>query len=170
MRRRALLLLPALAACAYGPPGGLAAVPWDAGHFMGTWFEIARLDNPDERGLEQVSIAFAPASDGTIGVLQRGLRSSTGHWIERAGQAWPLRDPGTASLALRFTGGPQQGRHVIRLAENYSIALVAGADRDALWLLARAPTLPPRTVADWLGFARAQGFDVAAMVRNPLNA
>lgn len=166
--RRRLLLLALLwpAACAPGPPPGLGVAQWDPDRFAGTWFEIARLDNSAQQGQEQASLAVARRPDGMFSVVWRGLESRAGRWTQHEATARPLSDPATASLVLAFADGTRVTWHVIRLAEDYSILLAAGAGRDRLWLLARTPGLPPAVEADWLAFARAHGFATGRMVRN----
>jgi len=164
--RRAVLVLPlALAACAGSPPRSASPVPWQPERFLGTWFEIARLDAPFQRGLEMVSVHYRLAQDGSIAMQLRGLDGATGQWREVVARARPMGDPAIASWRLAYfpRGG---GHHVIRLAEDYSIALVAGSRPDQLWLLARTPVLPEPVVADWLGFARSRGFPVQAIIRD----
>ncbi len=54
----ALLLLPllGLVGCSYAPPKGVAVVsPFELPRYLGTWYEIARLDHSFEEGLSQVS-------------------------------------------------------------------------------------------------------------------
>jgi apolipoprotein D and lipocalin family protein len=166
MDRRVLLMLPVLAACAGGPPAGVVAVPWDADRYLGKWYEIARLDQPFQKGLEQVTAEYSRNPDGSIRVVNRGLESATGRFREATARATFMRDPGTASLSVAFFPPFSGGYHVIRLAEDYSIALVTGNDNSYLWLLARTPTLPQATVDEWLAFARARGFAVDRMVRD----
>jgi apolipoprotein D and lipocalin family protein len=168
MHRRPLLLatLPIVAACAGGPDRGLAAVPWEPERYLGKWYEIARLDQSFQRGLAQVTAEYSRNPDGTIRVVNRGVETATGRIREATAVARPLRDPGTASLSVSFFGPFSGGYHVIRLAEDYSIALVTGNDRSYLWLLARRPDLPEPVVAEWLAFAQARGFDTARMIRD----
>lgn len=145
-------------------------MPWDPDRYLGTWFEIARLDQSFQRGLEQVTAEYARNPDGSIRVVNRGLESATGKWREATARATPMRDPGTASLKVAFFPPFTGGYHVIRLAEDYSIALVTGNDRSYLWLLSRAPSLPEPVIAEWLEFARVRGFAVDRIVRDPPRA
>jgi apolipoprotein D and lipocalin family protein len=170
MFRRPLLLLQTLlapllaAACASGPAEGLTPVRFDAERYLGTWHEIARLDQSFQRGLEQVTATYSRNPDGTIRVVNRGLRTTTGEERSATARARFLREPEVASLAVSFLWPFEGGYHVIRLAPDYSIALVTSNDRSFLWLLSRTPTLPEPVVAEWLEFARARGFAVDTMI------
>jgi apolipoprotein D and lipocalin family protein len=165
--RRALLLSSAtLAAACTGLPRGLEAVRFEPERYLGAWYEIARLEQSFQRGLTNVTATYTALPDGRIGVVNRGIRPD-GTISEAQGVARFLGARDVASLAVRFSGPFEGGYNVIRLDPEYRIALVAGPDRSFLWLLSRTPTLPEPVVQDWLEFARARGFDTAAMIRTP---
>lgn len=55
------------------PPKGVQPITnFDANRYLGKWYEIARLENWFERGLEQVSATYEKRNDGGIRVLNRG--------------------------------------------------------------------------------------------------
>jgi apolipoprotein D and lipocalin family protein len=56
------------------------------------------------------------------------------------------------------------GYNVIALDKDYRYALVCGPDRDYLWLLARAPKIPPEVKQQMLDIATRQGFDVSKLL------
>ena len=59
-----------LSGCATAPPPGVSAVsPFDLQRYLGTWFEVARLDHRFERGLSQVSATYSLNADGSVKVL-----------------------------------------------------------------------------------------------------
>ena len=41
--------------------------------YLGTWYEIARLDHSFERGLEKVTAEYSPRDDGGIKVVNKGF-------------------------------------------------------------------------------------------------
>lgn len=47
----------------------------DANQYLGTWYEIARLDHSFERGLEQVTANYSKNADGSIKVINRGFNT-----------------------------------------------------------------------------------------------
>lgn len=55
------------------PPKGVQPISgFDAGRYLGKWYEVARLENRFERGLEQVTATYGKRSDDGISVLNRG--------------------------------------------------------------------------------------------------
>ena len=55
------------------PPKGVQPIThFEASRYLGKWYEVARLENRFERGLEQVTATYGKRSDGGISVLNRG--------------------------------------------------------------------------------------------------
>ncbi|HCQ7177643.1 TPA: lipocalin family protein, partial [Enterobacter cloacae] len=63
------------------PPSGVTVVSnFDAQRFLGTWYEIARLDHRFERGLEKVTAHYSSMDDGGIQVINRGYNPDRQMW------------------------------------------------------------------------------------------
>lgn len=156
----------ALVACkSPTPPKGVQPIAgFDGRSYLGKWYEIARLENRFERGLEQVTATYSTRSDGGIGVLNRGYDPLKNQWQESQGKAYFTGAPSIAALKVSFFGPFYGGYNVIKLDEDYQYALVSGPDRDYLWLLARTPTIPETVKQDYLQTARALGFRVDRLV------
>lgn len=148
-----------------GIPEGLEPVrDFDTERYLGTWYEIARLDHPFERGLEAVSATYSPREDGGIRVLNRGYDPAADEWREVVGKAYAQGDPAVGSLEVSFFGPFYGGYHVIWLDEEYRDAIVAGPDRSYLWLLSRETSLSAERRDELLAFARGAGFDVPSLI------
>lgn len=154
-----------VAGCA-GPPAGITPVAdFDLNRYMGTWYEIARLDHRFERGLSRVSATYSPEEGGRVEVLNRGFDRSTGKWKEIRGRASLLTDSGAASLKVSFFPLIYSGYHVIELDQNrYSHALVCGPSRSYLWILARERRLDPNTLNRLILTANSLGFPTDKLV------
>lgn len=153
-----------LAACT-GVPKGIEPVRgFDAGRYLGTWYEIARLDHSFERGLDHVSATYTKRQDGGIDVLNRGYDPARKVWREAKGKAYFIGDADRASLKVSFFGPFYGGYHVFALNPDYRWALVSGPTRDYFWMLARQPTLSPDIGTELLAKARDAGFDTSAIV------
>lgn len=165
MKRRTLIAvcLAALAAvvgCSVKPPEGLEVVTgFEIDRYLGTWYEIARLDHRFERGLTNISAQYAARPGGGVSVLNRGYDVRKGEWKEARGKAFFIGDPSVASLKVSFFGPFYGGYHVIALdRENYRWAMVAGPGREYLWILARERTLDPAVRDALVAQARQAGF------------
>ena len=156
----ALVCALALAGCATAPPDGVQPVTgFELKRYLGRWYEIARLDHSFERGMSDVNATYALQDDGSVQVINRGYDTQRQAWKEAIGRALFIGDRQTASLKVSFFGPFYGGYHVIALdQQNYRWSLVAGPDRDYLWILARDKTLPADIREQLVRLARELGF------------
>ncbi len=151
--------------CASSPRGIDAVTGFDLDRYLGTWYEIARLDHRFERGLSDVSATYTYRSDGGIDVLNRGLNRLTNSWKEAKGRAYTIGEPGQASLKVTFFWPFYAGYNVIELdLDDYHYALVCGPSRKYLWILAREKQLDKAIVERLVGKAKGLGFQTDALI------
>jgi apolipoprotein D and lipocalin family protein len=167
MRRRLLLtLLPLLLAGCVAVPDGLQPVSgFQAERYLGTWYEIARLDHSFERGMSRVTAKYRKRDDGGLDVINRGYLADSKTWKQAAGKAYFVQSPDIGYLKVSFFG-PFYGSYVVFEidAQDYRYALVSGPDRSYLWLLARSPTLDVATRDRLVARAAAAGFDTSKLI------
>ena len=70
-----------LLACTGVPEGVDPVTDFDQNRYLGTWYEIARLDHSFEHGLSEVSATYDVNPDGSISVLNRGFDQEEGEWL-----------------------------------------------------------------------------------------
>ncbi|WP_182090717.1 lipocalin family protein, partial [Serratia sp. ME43] len=76
-------------ACSVSPPKDIKVVNnFDSQRYLGTWYEIARLDHRFERGLQQVTAHYSPRADGGLNVINRGFNPQKQQWQESEGKAY----------------------------------------------------------------------------------
>lgn len=155
-----------LTACSTDAPDGITAVtPFAITRYAGKWFEIARLDHSFERDMTDVSANYRQQDDGSVEVINRGFDTKRNEWREAIGKAKFTGDTNRASLKVSFFGPFYGGYHVVALDQkDYRWALVAGPDRDYLWILARDRQLPPEIREQLLVRARELGFDTQKLI------
>lgn len=154
-----------LSACSTLPPAGIQPVSgFELARYSGNWYEIARLDNRFERGLSEVSASYSLNDDGSIKVINRGYDPATTRWKEAQGRALFNGDRQVASLKVSFFGPFYGGYHVVALDPGYQWAMVAGNDRDYLWILARDKQLPQTVTQPLLRQAASLGFDTTSLI------
>ena len=147
------------------PPKGVTVVtPFEASRFLGTWYEIARLDHRFERGLDRVTATYSQRSDGSISVVNKGYNLDRGRWQKIEGVAKFTGSPDRAALKVSFFGPFYGGYNVIALDKDYRHALVCGPNRDYLWILSRTPSLPADVRESLVNAAARQGFDVRKLI------
>lgn len=154
-----------LNACLGAPDGVTPVTGFELNRYLGTWYEIARLDHSFERGLEQVTAEYSMRDDGGVRVLNRGFSVSDQNWEEAEGKAYFVEDDNTGYLKVSFFG-PFYGSYVIFELEqdNYDYAFVSGPDTSYLWLLARTPEVSPAVIRRFEQRASSLGFDVDNLI------
>lgn len=138
-----LLLAFALQSACVGLPEGTEAVEdFELDRYLGTWYEIARLDHRFERGLSNVTANYSMRDDGGVAVVNRGYKTDSNEWDDATGKAYFIGDTDIGQLKVSFFGPFYGGYNILELdKDGYQYALVAGPDRSYLWILARSPNL-----------------------------
>ena len=146
------------------PPGVTVVSNFDVQRFLGTWYEIARLDHQFERGLEKVTVSYSAMDDGGIRVINRGYNPDRQMWQQSVGQAYFTGASNRAAMTASFIGPYYGGYNVIARDSEYRHALGGGPDRNYLWLLSRTPTISAEMKQQMLDIATRQGFDVTKLI------
>ena len=133
--------------------------------YLGTWYEIARLDNSFEKGLTRITAQYSLRDDGGLRVVNRGYLAKKNTWKEAEGKAYFMKKPDQGYLKVSFFG-PFYGSYIILELdhENYQYALVCGPDKSYLWLLARSPKIGKDIQDILIAKAQALGFDVSKLI------
>lgn len=152
------LLCVFLSACAGIPEGIQPVTGFQVERYLGKWYEIARLDHPFERGLEQVSAEYSQREDGDIRVLNRGFNTRQQKFEEAEGRAKFVGQPDVGQLKVSFFGPFYGGYNIVELDPNYQYVLVAGNNRDYLWILARTSQLEAAVQQRLVAKAKSLGF------------
>ncbi len=167
-RVRAVLLLfttVVLAGCLGMPAGVTPVTGFDSDRYLGTWYEIARLDHSFEEGLDRVTAEYSLREDGGLSVINRGYLTQEKRWEEAQGKAFFVNGSDEGYLKVSFFG-PFYGSYVIFELdkENYQYAFVSGPDTSFLWLLARTPTVEPELIEQFVARASSLGFDTRELI------
>lgn len=149
-----------------GLPEGIEPVSgFESDRYLGTWYEIARLDHSFERGLTNVRAEYSRNEDGSIKVINRGYNAEEGKWEEADGRAVFVEDEKTGHLKVSFFGPFYASYVVFELdKEEYSFAYVTGYNRDYLWFLSRTPEVSEEAIASFRDRATAEGFNLSELI------
>lgn len=159
MRHILLMALMALAGCS-GKSGTIKPVEnFEADRYLGTWYEIARIDHRFEKGLSRVSAEYRKRPGGGITVVNRGYDAKADRWKESVGKAFFVDGEDRGHLKVSFFG-PFYGQYIVfdLDRENYRYALVGGKGTSYFWLLSRTPTMDPALRDRLIDRAVARGF------------
>ena len=145
--RKLVLLTSLLLSACMGVPDNVKVVQSvNVSQYLGTWYEIARLDQSFERGLEKISATYSLKDDGGIKVLNRGFNVAKKEWKEAEGKAYFVDAPNadktnTGKLKVSFFDPFYGAYNIIALDANYQHVMICGPDKSYLWILSRTPQL-----------------------------
>ena len=138
---------------------------FEADRYLGTWYEIARLDHRFERDLHNVSATYTRGENGEILVLNKGYSTKTGQWKQIEGRARFLKDESVGSLKVSFFGPFYGGYHIIELdRQSYQYSMVTGPSRSYLWILSRSKALDGDIYSELISKAGQWGFDTTELI------
>jgi len=126
--------------------------------YLGTWYEIARLDHSFERGLSHVQADYSMREDGGVRVINKGYNGKKAAWDSSEGKAYFVGESNVGQLKVSFFGPFYGAYNIIELDPNYQYALVVGPDTDYLWILSRTPELGKDVLQRLLAKASTLGF------------
>ncbi len=132
--------------------------------FLGTWYEIARLDHSFERGLSQVTAQYALKDTGMVEVKNQGFDTDKKKWKDAIGKAKLAGDTDEGYLKVSFFGPFYSSYVIFELGSNYDYAFVSGFNTDYLWLLARKPEISEELKQRFIAEAQKRGFDTQQLI------
>lgn len=161
----AVSTLAALSGCLAIPEGVQPVSGFEVDRYMGTWYEVARLDHRFERGLSNVTASYSLQDDGTVRVVNRGFSLDDQEWDDAIGKASFVEATDLAYLKVSFFG-PFYGAYVVFELdqEDYQYAFVSGNTTSYLWLLSRTPTIDDALRARFIEKITALGFDPQGLI------
>lgn len=137
----------------------------DLSRYEGLWYEIARLPNSFEKGLECVTATYTQKSNGKIEVLNKGFASEKGRFKTAKGTARVPDSMFPGRLKVTFFWPFSENYYIISLDENYRYALVGDPTRRYLWVLSRTKELDASIYDDLLHLAKNNGFDTSRVLK-----
>ncbi len=165
MRRWLLVFVGLLAGCTGVPEGIRPVENLNVERYLGTWYEVARLDHSFERGLSRVTAEYQRQADGSIAVINRGYNADEQAWSEAEGRAVFVEDPTVGHLKVSFFGPFYSSYVVFELDQSgYEYAYITGYNRDYLWFLSRQPTVSESAMDAFRQRAKAAGFDLSELI------
>lgn len=166
----AILLAWMLSACTGAPDNVTPIKSFDTTQYLGTWYEIARLDHSFERNLEKVTATYSMRKDGGIQVINRGFNPETGQWKEAEGKAYFIDPPNTdqthtGRLKVSFFGPFYGAYNIIELDRPYyNYVMVCGPNKSYFWILSRTPQLAYPIKQELVATARELGFATEKLI------
>lgn len=153
-----------VSSCVELPEGITPVKNFKVKKFMGTWYEIARLDHPFEQGMNSVTANFTLGSDGKITVQNNGYMVKWQEWRYAEATAAFADEKKTGFLKVSYIWPFYDPYVIFELEADYDYAFVCGKDRSFLWLLARTEYVHRRVIEDFEAKAKELGFDTSQLI------
>lgn len=135
---------------------------FDKNKYLGTWYEIARLDNSFERNLELVTANYSVESDGKIKVVNRGYNTVTKKWEDAHANAESTDVPNFIKVYfVPFIAGDYK---VAYIDDDYTIAVVSGGTFKYLWFLSRTPKVTEEQMQRMISVSQIIGYDTSKLI------
>lgn len=132
--------------------------------YLGTWFEIARIDFRFERNLNNTTAEYTLRDDGKVNVVNRGYNPEKNEWKMARGKARFRGRSDKGELEVSFFGPFYAQYNVVMLDKDYSTALVAGKNTDYLWILSREKRIADGIKEALLKKASDLGYDTSRLI------
>ena len=157
----AVIVAITLAGCVSGPKvDNTPVAALDLNRYLGEWYEIARFDHSFERGVEQAKANYTLNEDGTIKVVNSGIKDGKPKTAIGKGK----RTDTPALLRVSFFGPFYADYRVMMIDEDYTYALVGSGSADYLWMLSRTRVLPAAAKSELLSEAKRRGYDTDKLI------
>lgn len=145
--------------CASIPKNATPVSNFKVEKYLGTWYEIARIDFKQERNLNNTKAEYTLMDNGKIKVTNTGYHVIDKKWKTANGKAKFRGKEDVAGLKVSFFGPFYSGYNVIDIDEQYQYALIAGKNLDYLWILSRTKSIPDAIKKRFLDKATSVGYN-----------
>lgn len=146
------------------PKGAKAIQDFNPERFLGTWYEVARLDYKWERNLDNVNATYSLKPDGSIKVDNKGFDYTENKWKGKIGEARFVHSSTEARLKVSFFKPFWAGYNVVDIDEEYKYALVFGNDLCYMWILSKEKAIPEKYKERFLKKAQETGYDTSKLI------
>ena len=160
-RMMLIALAAVVAGCVSGPKvDNTPVAALDLNRYLGEWYEIARFDHSFERGIEQAKANYTLNEDGTIKVVNSGVKAGKPKTAIGKGK----RTDTPALLRVSFFGPFYADYRVMKIDTDYTYALVGSGGADYLWMLSRTPKLADDAKSELIAEAKRRGYDTDKLI------
>ncbi|HYE45679.1 MAG TPA: lipocalin family protein [Caulobacter sp.] len=153
------LLLAALPAVAAAPQPTKAI---SASFYSGTWYEIARTPNSNQKDCHAPTSQFSPAKGGKYLMTQTCRKGSpAGEKKVWKAEGAIVPGSGNAKFKARFFGLVSQEYWILDTGPDWGIMATPGG--NYVWLMSRKPVMAPAAKAAALARIKALGYNTAKL-------
>lgn len=137
---------------------------FDVERYSGKWYEIGRFDFKWEKNLKNVTAEYSLNKNGTVKVVNSGYDYIGQKQKQSVGKAKFAGNQNAGSLKVSFFGPFYSDYKIIALDSEYNYALVAGKNKNLLWILSRTKTIPTDVKESYIQIAQNASYDLSGFV------
>ena len=134
----------------------------DVPRYLGKWYEYARLPNLFEKDMTKVSAIYSMRDDGNIKVVNCGYKDEKQKCI--TGIAKKADKSNSGELKVSFFRPFYSRYRIIKLAPDYSWAVVTGKQKKYLWILSRTKNITPEAEKEIFTFLKQNGYPLEKLI------
>ncbi len=171
MKKSSLFFIPFLltaAGCHSMPSIPPAVSGFEIERYLGRWYEIARLPNWFEQGMSDISAEYSRLPDGSLLVVNRGIKSGKAKSI--SGKLRFAGRENSGELEVSFFRPFYNSYRIIKLAPDYRYSVVTSGNGKYLWILSRDRTLPESDFNEITAFLERHAFPIEKLIWDPAAA
>ena len=132
--------------------------------FMGDWYVIATIPTPFEKQAYNAVESYRYADSGYVDTRFTYNKGSFDGPEKTMHAKGFVRPEGNGAIwGMQFVWPFKADYRVIYLDDDYSVTIIGRRARDYLWIMARAPALPPEQLDMLLAFCETQGYDLSGL-------
>ena len=133
--------------------------------YMGTWFEIARIDTPFQRGTFDSQAEYKQNKDGTVQITNSAI-NEYGEQTSAKAVGYVPDSNNTAKLRISFFRPFYSDYWILDVDDDYQWALVGTPNKRYMWILSRTPNIDDIALMRILTTAKLLGFDTSKLLYN----
>jgi apolipoprotein D and lipocalin family protein len=137
----------------------------DPEHYLGRWYEIARLPNRFQENCSAATSDWTRQSNGQFDVVQTchiGTPTGPAKIWRGAGR---VVDPSTSVIRIGFFGGfLHMDYRILDRADDYSWCILTNGNPKFVWIMSKRPNMPPAQKTVIVARAKRLGFNISALI------
>jgi len=140
----------------------------DLERFMGDWYVIANIPTAIEKGAHNAVESYRLDDDGTIDTTFTFRKDGfDGEEKTYNPRGFVREGSGNAVWGMQFIWPIKADYRIVWLDEGYTQTVIGRNQRDYVWIMARAPSIPAADYREIVDFLGREGYDTSKIQKVP---
>ena len=133
--------------------------------YQGKWYEIARLPNPFEEGLNCITMNYEVHDEGIMMVTNKGYNKNDPSDIKiLTGKAWIPDGKEPQKIKIQFIWPITKDYILIHIDNTKGLAILGSPTKYQLWILSRSPKVAEEDIQELIKIAQKNGYRTDTLV------